>query len=87
LAEVDGSELGGTVAGNRLKLFHPRPDGFSMTAPEDETAKRDTLEVSDEAETMSNAQGTSISGGPGGGEPAQRPRGRLRGRLRLNVLV
>jgi len=87
LAEVAGTELGGTVAGNRLKLFHPRPEGFSVTAPEDEAAKRDTLEVSDEAETMSNAQGTSISGGPGGDEPARRPGGRPRGRPRLNVVV
>jgi hypothetical protein len=31
LAEVDSAELGGTVAGNRLKLFHPRPEGFSVS--------------------------------------------------------
>jgi len=70
LAEVDGTELGGTVAGNRLELFHPRPEGFSVTAPGDGAAKWDTLEVLDEAENMPNAQGTSISGAPGGDEPA-----------------
>ena len=39
MAEVDGTELGRTVAGNRLGLFHPTPEGFSVTAPGDEAAK------------------------------------------------
>jgi hypothetical protein len=28
LVEIDSAEFGGTVAGNRLKLFYLRPEGF-----------------------------------------------------------
>jgi hypothetical protein len=39
LAEVDGAELGGTVAGSRLKYFYLRPKGFSIITAEDDGAE------------------------------------------------
>ena len=70
LEELDGAKLGGTVAGSRLKLFHPRPDGFTVTRsmPENEQlveAENEQLETSDVAQDDQNAQETSIFNGGG----------------------
>lgn len=80
LAEVDGTELGGTVSGNRLKLFHPRPEGFSITQGQDsvgeeEEAVRTAQEVdSDDAREASiNSEGEEIEIAPA---PRQRRRPR-----------
>jgi hypothetical protein len=61
LAEVDGTELGGTVAGNRLKLFHPRPEGFSITQGQDgEGEEEETVRTAQEADS-DDARGANIN--------------------------
>ena len=48
LAEVDGAELGGTVAGNRLKKFYPRSGEFSVTRQMDPDGDRQDQQNEDE---------------------------------------
>jgi hypothetical protein len=44
LAEINGAELGGTVAENRLKRFFPRPEGFTVTASGSKHTAQEDLE-------------------------------------------
>jgi hypothetical protein len=70
LAEIDGAELGGTVAGNRLKLFHSRPEGFSVSSIIEGDSKSEDFKA-DEIKERKNGytQGTSILEDPGGYTP------------------
>jgi hypothetical protein len=87
LAEVDGAELGGTVAGNRLKLFHPRPEGFSVSGITEGNSESEGSGA-DENEQRRNghAQGTSILEDPGGHAPVHRDGQPLR-RSRIEVRI
>jgi hypothetical protein len=61
LAEVDGTELGGTVSGNRLKLFHPRPEGFSITQGENDVDEEEGAGRTAQESDSDDAQGASIN--------------------------
>jgi hypothetical protein len=87
LAEVDGAELGGTVAGNRLKLFHPRPEGFSVSGiTEGDSESGDSKADEIEQRENDHAQETSILEDPEGHAPVHKNSQSLR-RSRIKIRI